>query len=99
MSKMSDMSDLLRGRIRPRFVKYDSKSASVGAAEGSEGFDSLLASLAPRFLDNDPPKVGSSHGAHYSKIRLDQQHRTCPVFEVSHWTLIARETNTKSGTV
>ena len=47
MSKMSDMSDLLRGRIRPCFVKYDSKSASAGAAEGSEGFDSLLASRLP----------------------------------------------------
>ena len=75
-------------------------SLPVGAAEGSEGFDSLLASLAPRFLDNDPPKVGSSHGAHYSKIRLDQQRCTRPVFEVSHWTpFIARETNAKGGTV
>ena len=67
MSKMSDMSEELRGGIRPRFVEDDSDSTSGGEAEGSEGFDCFLASLAPRLLDKNPPKVGSSHGVHYPK--------------------------------
>ena len=40
MSKVSDMSKVLQGGIRPCFVEDDSESASAGAAEGSEGSDS-----------------------------------------------------------
>ena len=56
-------------------------------------------SYYPRFLDSDLPKVGSSHGAHYSKSGWIINVVNVRFLGISCWTSIARDANTESGTV